>query len=391
MAIPSLIKINLPFQKKERIKKAEKANESIDFMSEPLSSNNGNNNGYVKNLLIKEVGEEVFNLINNYVDVESIYTLITSTTTRFNIDKHSPNLFKNVVNIQLVNDLRWINKFFESVNSRILHGGIYIGRVEVKKNRKKKILKALPIPFNWILYTMDFLHKRVIPKMKFTRRIYFYFTKGKGRVITRAETLGRLVSCGFEIINHKDIDSKTWFVVKKVKDPEYNLNPSYGLVYKMPRVGKDGKIILVYKFRTMHPFSEYLQDYVLDLNGYSKASGKIANDFRLTTWGKFLRRYWLDEIPQLLNIVRGEMKLVGVRPISQSLFNQYPDKLKELRIKQKPGCIPPYVALLMDEMGESMEAERIYLMEREKHPFWIDIKYFQKALFNIVLNKIRST
>ena len=84
------------------------------------------------------------------------------------------------------------------------------------------------------------------------------------------------------------------------------------------------------------------------------------------------------------------MKLVGVRPISKSLFNQYPEDVKNLRIKEKPGCIPPYVALLMPEMSDSIESEIIYLNDKNKNPFKTDIRYFFKAVHNIITNKIRS-
>jgi len=72
-------------------------------------------------------------------------------------------------------------------------------------------------------------------------------------------------------------------------------------------------MIGVYKFRTMHPYSEFLQDYMIRRNGYNK-KGKPANDYRVTRWGSFMRKLWLDEVPQLINVFRGEMKLVGLRP-----------------------------------------------------------------------------
>jgi hypothetical protein len=164
---------------------------------------------------------------------------------------------------------------------------------------------------------------------------------------------------------------------------------SYGPLFKVPRIGKNGKIIHVYKFRTMYPFSEYLHDYVLQLNGYS-IFGRPANDFRLTEWGKFLRKFWLDEIPQLINVLKGEMSLVGIRPLSKKDLEFYPNDLKELRKKYKPGCIPPYVALLKQGMFPSIEAERKYLNEKERNGFATDIKYLGLALYNIITNKIKS-
>ena len=198
-----------------------------------------------------------------------------------------------------------------------------------------------------------------------------------------------MVSCGFEIIDHKEIDNKIWFVVKKTGKPHFDINPSYGPLFRMPRIGKNGKIIRVYKFRTMHPYAEYLQDYILKTNGYSEI-GKPADDIRLTSWGKFMRKYWLDELPQLINVFLGEMKLVGVRPISKRFLSEYPDDIKKMRMKHKPGCVPPYVALLKQDVKEYIESERTYLLEKERRPYTTDIKYFCKALYNILTNKIRS-
>jgi lipopolysaccharide/colanic/teichoic acid biosynthesis glycosyltransferase len=388
MEMPTFSKIEFPFPK-TRFRKKKTKDKILMTRGEFQTGTNGVSAVPVKKLLLKEVGKKAYNFINKYVNISENNTLFTSTSTRFNIEKYSPGIYSNIVNIELVNDIRWLNKFFESVNSRMPDSGLFIGRVEAKINRKRRILKTLPWPFNWMHYTFDFLHKRAAPKIKFTKRIYFYLTKGKGRVLTLAETLGRLVSCGFEIIEHKEINNKTWFVVKKECEPHFDPNPSYGPLFKMNRVGKNGKIIKVYKFRTMHPYAEYLQDYVLKINGYSDI-GKPADDFRMTTWGAFMRRYWLDELPQLINVAKGEMRLVGIRPLSKRFLAEYPEDVKKMRLKYKPGCVPPYVALLKQDVEEYIESEKIYLLEKEKHPHTTDFKYFFKAVYNILTNKIRS-
>jgi lipopolysaccharide/colanic/teichoic acid biosynthesis glycosyltransferase len=168
------------------------------------------------------------------------------------------------------------------------------------------------------------------------------------------------------------------------------MQPSYGPIFGMQRIGKGGKTFKVYKFRTMHPYSEYLQDYILKLNGYAK-SGKPANDFRLTPWGRVFRKYWIDELPQLFNILKGDMKLVGVRPVSQRYFEDIPKELQDLRIKHKPGCIPPYVSLNRSgDVKNVQEAEKQYLLEKLKNPLSTDLKYFFKAIFHIIVHKKRS-
>ena len=136
---------------------------------------------------------------------------------------------------------------------------------------------------------------------------------------------------GYEIISDEKIDGITFFKVKKITKPSNDTNYSYGPLFKMRRVGKNSKEIYVYKLRTMHPFSEYLHDYLLKLNGYAN-SGKPANDFRLTSWGRFLRKYWFDEVPQLINVLKGQMSLVGPRPVSFRYLQDSPEVIRMLRI-----------------------------------------------------------
>ncbi|MCF6224519.1 MAG: sugar transferase [Flavobacteriaceae bacterium] len=158
----------------------------------------------------------------------------------------------------------------------------------------------------------------------------------------------------------------------------------------MPRLGENGRIIKVYKLRTMHPYSEYLQDYVLKANGYAE-TGKPAEDFRIPTWGKFMRKCWLDELPQLINVLKGDMKLVGIRPVSERYFQDIPKEMQKLRLTQKPGCIPPYVAL--NRKGNVMsvlQAEKDYLEEKINNPYFTDAKYFFTAIFNIIFRHKRS-
>jgi lipopolysaccharide/colanic/teichoic acid biosynthesis glycosyltransferase len=209
-------------------------------------------------------------------------------------------------------------------------------------------------------------------------------------LFSKAEVLGRLLRAGFAIEDCFAENGISWFIVRKTSEPKAYVNRNYGLLIQLKRIGKGGKEFEVYKFRTMHPYSEYLQDYVLKLNGYAQ-SGKPAEDFRVTPWGRFLRKYWLDELPQLINVLKGEMKLVGIRPVSARYFQDIPEDLQKLRNTQKPGCIPPYVALNMKSDVESVQqAERIYLLEKLQRPYTTDTRYFFKALFAIIVRSKRS-
>ncbi len=344
----------------------------------------------IKRLLKREVGKETIEYISNFINFSESSTYHASITTRFNIEKLPSQKFTNIVNIQKINDIRWINKFFEAVNEKIPNGGYFIGAAETFQLRNKYLFKKFPVIINFFVVQLNFFICRVFPKLPVLKKLYFFLTKGRGRELSKAETLGRLVSCGFKIIEYKEINNLLIFITKKIKEPVYDLNPSYGPLFKMRRVGKNGKIIYVYKFRTMHPYAEYLQDFILKQSGYSE-NGKPANDFRLTAWGKFMRRYWLDELPQLINVLKGDMVLVGIRPLSKSFIKEYPEDILKMRLKHKPGCIPPYVAHLKQEVSEYIESERKYLIAKEKHLYTTDIKIFFTALFNIFTNKIRSS
>lgn len=347
------------------------------------------NGSSISELIIQEVGDEAFRFISKYIDFSKGDTLLTSTSTRFNIDKIPQGKFNNIVNLKRINSNRRINKFFESVNAKIPFGSLYISSVETYVRRKARILRNYFFPLNWLIYTIDVFLTRVVPKVPVTKQIYFWVTKGKNRVLSRAETYGRLYSCGFEILDTSEVGDVQYFVCRKIKRPVFDNNPTYGPFIRLKRHGKDGELFNVYKLRTMHAYSEYLQEYVYRMNDLQEG-GKFKDDFRITTEGKFFRKFWLDELPMLVNLLKGEMKIVGVRPLSSHYFNLYSDELKEMRIKHKPGLIPPFYADLPKSLDEIMESEMRYLRACEKHPIITDIKYFFKAFNNIVFKKARS-
>ena len=155
---------------------------------------------------------------------------------------------------------------------------------------KSAFLHKFPAGFELFVLCAGFLVKRVFPKFVLTKKLYFILTRGENRVLSKAETFGRLYSCGFEILDEKVIDKSFYFVAIKVKDPLFPKNPSYGPLIGLERIGKGGKIIKVYKMRTMHPFAEYLQDYVYKKAGLQEG-GKFKDDFRVTTLGRIMRKF----------------------------------------------------------------------------------------------------
>ena len=343
----------------------------------------------IKKLIIDETNEQVYDFIMNYCDPSFRKTLLLSTTTRFNVEKQPGNTFTGIINLKRLNDIRRINKFLEVINEKLPHEGFFVGCVETNWLRKRRILKRFPPGLNYIIYSFDFLFRRVMPKLKLTKGIYFFLTGGNNRLLSKAETYGRIYSCGFAIVDEARIRELHYFVVKKIKLPAFDYHPTYGMFIRLNRIGKHGKMIRVDKMRTMHPYSEYLQDYLFDKNSLEEG-GKFANDFRVTTLGRFMRRFWLDELPMLYNLLKFEMKLVGVRPLSPQYFSLYTKELQEQRTRFKPGLIPPYYADLPKNFAEIMDSEKRYLDAYEKKPIITDIRYFFKATYNILFKKVRS-
>jgi len=344
----------------------------------------------IRETIIEESGEAVFEFLRKNIDLSIPNYTLLSTTTRFNVDKLPEKTYLKLVNLKRINDIRFINKFFESVNRKLLTGGIFIGCVETKDQRKKRILrKYLPV-LNYIYYFFDFIIKRVFPKFNITKRIYFFLTRGENRVVSKAETLGRLYSCGFSVVNEQEINGWLYFVARKTREPFYDMEPSYGPLVRLRRIGKNGKMIQVYKFRTMHPYAEYLQEYIYERSDL-KEGGKFKDDFRITTIGKLFRKFWIDELPMLINLFRGDLKIVGVRPLSEHYFSLYSKELQEKRIKTKPGLIPPFYVDMPKTLNEIQASEMKYLMAYEKKPFRTDWKYFWKAVWNILFKSARSS
>ena len=296
--------------------------------------------------------------------------------------------FTSMGNLLPINDILHLNQFLKKVNLMLDKNGHFVLIMETKKSRKNRLYGNQPKAKRRPVYFFDFLWNRVLPKSPL-KRFYYRFTRGKNQVISLSEALARLIYCGFVIIDHKLAGAHTAIIARKIKQPMQSIEPTTGMLITLPRIGFKGEIVHVYKFRTMHPYSEFLQEYLYENNG-TKDGDKIRNDFRVTRWGKFFRKYWIDEIPMLINFFKGELKLVGVRPLSKHKFFTYPKWLQVARVRVKPGLIPPYYAHMPENPEEFHEAERAYLEAYSRHPWRTDFRYFRKSMFNILFKGARS-
>ena len=343
----------------------------------------------LREAIIEECGELSQLYIEQHADLDDVKTLITATLTRFNILRQPDNYYETIINIRRINDIKDVNMFFESVNLKLPQHGTFICCAETADMRRKRILRKYPPVINWFAYTGDYIIKRVFPKFKLTSRLYFFLTRGQNRVFTHPEILGRLYACGFEISEESLVNGLYFFVCRRIKEPAFDPNPTYGPFITLRRIGKGGKMIKVYKLRTMYPYAEYLQDYVHKQNNL-KEGGKFKNDFRIAGSRAFMRKLWLDELPMLINLFRGDLKVVGVRPISEHYYKLYSRELQDKRIKYRPGLVPPYYADLPKTLEEIQSSELRYLESYEKRPVRTQWRYFWKAFNNIVFKKARS-
>lgn len=321
------------------------------------------------------------------------YEVVEDEILYINLNKDFPkNTFKPYIFVktqcndvvQLQEKLRNLHRYSESEQTIILC-------FETLKSRVNRIEKNTFKFLATLIVILEFILLRLLPRLYFFKWIYTLLFRGKFRILSKAEGLGRMAYAGFVIKQMKAIDSILYVELNKSQQPKNLAKPSYGPLFKMSRLGKNGRIIGVYKIRTMHPYSEYLQDFMIKNSGYSK-KGKLNNDFRVTIWGKWIRKYYLDELPQIINVLRGEMKILGLRPLSESYFKGLSKEYQNERIKYKPGCIPPYVALnYKSSKEEVIKAEKKYIELKYQKPYTTDLILFFTALRNLFIYKVRSS
>jgi lipopolysaccharide/colanic/teichoic acid biosynthesis glycosyltransferase len=337
------------------------------------------------------IASEEWRYFNLFLDVNDYNTDVVGAK-EIAADDYTPEPWiENIISRGHLNQISSLNNFIQKANQLLPQGGVLAGKMIPKEARKAAMRKAYSNTFLFYLrYTLDFIWHRVFPKFKLTHPLYEKISEGRNHVLPVAEVLGRMAAGGFEIIDYKQTDDEVYFVVRKVKEPTFKTAHPHALIFKMNRITEGGKMKAFYKLRTMHWYAEYLQHFMYRENGLNEG-GKFKNDdFRIPAWGRFFRRYWLDELPMLYNLLKGDLKLVGVRPLSSQYFNLYTKEFQKRREKYKPGLIPPFYVDLPNTLEEIMASEKKYLMQYDKSPVWTDIKYFFNTIYNIVFKHARS-
>ena len=139
------------------------------------------------------------------------------------------------------------------------------------------------------------------------------------------------------------------------------------IIYKQLRIGKNGKRFEMYKFRSMVVNADKMLEKLKTQNEVDGAMFKMKDDPRITKIGHFIREHSLDELPQLVNVLKGDMSLVGPRPPLPSEVQQYTEYDKQ-RLYVTPGCTGLWQATERNDVGFD---EMVRL----------DLEYIQKASF----------
>ena len=331
------------------------------------------NSEYISSVLGRSVTNE--NFISFNLEKDSIFRNLRIMTFRKNIGD-----FENIN----FDDTEQIIKKIDSVNKEI-----NLNLVVINLNEKNQISPALE------KYLIE-LNKKVLIISKKDIVFNTYFLK-------RTEE----VSNYFLTYFNNDIQYGSKYILKRLLDIVLSiillivLSPVFLFVYlyllfldgsnvilKQNRVGLHGKQFKMYKFRTMKKDSHNLREKMKDLNKNDKAIFKIEDDPRIIKGAKFLRNYSLDELPQFFNVLRGEMSVVGPRPLfdeDTKLFNE--------AYMRRLNVMPGITGLLQINERNTSEFETWYKYDIEYIENWslfLDLKIIFKTPFSLFNKKVKG-
>ena len=331
------------------------------------------NSEYISSVLGRSVTNE--NFISFNLEKDSIFRNLRIMTFRKNIGD-----FENIN----FDDTEQIIKKIDSINKEI-----NLNLVVINLNEKNQISPALE------KYLIE-LNKKVLIISKKDIVFNTYFLK-------RTEE----VSNYFLTYFNNDIQYGSKYILKRLLDIVLTiillivLSPVFLFVYlyllfldgsnvilKQNRVGLHGKQFKMYKFRTMKKDSHNLREKMKDLNKNDKAIFKIEDDPRIIKGAKFLRNYSLDELPQFLNVLRGEMSVVGPRPLfdeDTKLFNE--------AYMRRLNVMPGITGLLQINERNTSEFETWYKYDIEYIENWslfLDLKIIFKTPFSLFNKKVKG-
>ena len=165
------------------------------------------------------------------------------------------------------------------------------------------------------------------------------------------------------------------------------------IFYMMEFFGKGGKPFKLIKIKTMVCGADQIRESFS--NNYLL---KIDNDPRILPFRGWMRKYWIDEIPQFLNVIRGQIGLVGIRPMPVNIVGRVPNEHKkrlmdliEKSFKYRPGlCGIAYSKPNLKSFEDYLDVHENYFNKKDICPIAADITYFLKIWHNVIFKGVRS-
>jgi exopolysaccharide biosynthesis polyprenyl glycosylphosphotransferase len=159
------------------------------------------------------------------------------------------------------------------------------------------------------------------------------------------------------------------------------------ILFRQQRSGLNGHPFTIYKFRTMVSNAEQLKHELAAMNEMTGPVFKVSNDPRITPIGRILRKFSLDELPQLFNVLRGEMSLVGPRPLPVDEVKRFYDLAHRRRLSVKPGLTCLWQISGRNEISDFKEWVRLDLEYIDNWTLWLDLWILWRTVPVVVLGK----
>lgn len=151
------------------------------------------------------------------------------------------------------------------------------------------------------------------------------------------------------------------------------------LIFKQPRVGKNGRVFNIYKLRSMYVDAEERKKELMADNKMEGFMFKMDNDPRITKVGKFIRKTSIDELPQFLNVLSGDMSLVGTRPPTLDEFSKYESHHKR-RLSMRPGITGMWQVSGRSEIVNFEDVVKLDCEYIDNWSIWLDVKIMLKTI-----------